>query len=283
MAILENLGLSPEEVEARRSIFGGSDANKLMKGGADVIDLWKFKTGKIPNDDFSDDLFVMLGHYIEPFHREWFTKKTGIVVSQDDLKIRHSDHSLCPRTASLDGRVVVPPGAAIWEGKFVTGYVKLTEVIERYQPQAHHNMHCAGTSHAVLSVLIGTARHEWVIIEKDQFYLNELLDLEERFWDCVTRNVEPDFAFVAPPTDNARMGVVEPSRPTRIVDMRTNNEWMSLVVDYLETKEASDKHDDTKKKLKDLVPTDAAKVHGGGIEINRDKRGSLRFSKGAEE
>lgn len=285
MPILESLGLSKEQVEARRTIFGGSDANKLMKGGSNVIDLWNFKTGRAENDDFSDDLFVMLGHYIEPFHREWFTKKTGVPVSMDDLSISHPDHSVCPRTASLDGRAVVTDRAAIWEGKFVTGYVKLVEVIETYQPQLHHNMHCAGTDLAVLSVMLGTAKHEWVVVEKDQFYLNQLLDREDKFWDCVVRNVKPDFAEISAPTDNARMGHVPSAkeRPTRILDMRTNNEWVSTVHDYLGTKDASARHDEAKEKLKSMVPADVAKVYGAGIEINRDSRGALRFSKGAEE
>lgn len=287
MTILGSLGLTPEQVEARRSIFGGSDANKLMKGGQDVIDLWNFKTGKAPNDDFSDDLFVMLGHYIEPFHREWFTKKTGIAVAMDDLAVAHKDHESCPRTASLDGRVILPtPGeAAIWEGKFVTGYVKLVEVIEKYQPQLHHNMHCAGTNYAVLSVMLGTAKQEWVVVEKDQFYLNQLLDLEDRFWDCVIRNVRPDFAGVPSPTNNATMGAapLAKAKPARIADMRTNNLWISTVFEYLSTQGTHDKHLEAKETLKKMVEPDVAKAHGGGIEINRDSRGALRFSKGAEE
>jgi hypothetical protein len=51
--------------------------------------------------------------------------------------------------------------------------------------------------------------------------------------------------------------------------------WVSCGADWLLNKDAAKVADEASKILKSIVPTDAKRVHGGGIQITRNKAGAL--------
>jgi hypothetical protein len=57
--------------------------------------------------------------------------------------------------------------------------------------------------------------------------------------------------------------------------MAGNNNWASSAVAWLETKDAAKKAKDSEKSLKELVPADAKRCFGHGVEITRNRAGSL--------
>lgn len=279
--ILSTLGLSAEQKALRQTSLGGSDANTIMGGDEKkLLRLWKEKRGEAEPEDLSDILAVQMGSFTEPFNVAWFEKQTGFTVAECGIALR--DESNCARpfmACTLDGKVYVDDNgdpAGVFEAKHCGTRSTDAEIFARYVPQLTHNCLVAGERRAWLSVFKGNG--DWVMFEYqlDDDYAARLIAAEEAFWECV-RTGKPPCAVPSEPTPKP-VGVVE-------YDMEAsgNNAWAAFAGEYLETKLAADRHATAKDELKALVPPDASKCFGHGVEIRRDKRGSLRFYDKGEE
>lgn len=277
-ALLSNLGLSAEQRALRKDAIGGSDANTIMGGDEKkLLRLYREKRGEVEGEDLSDILAVQMGSFTEPFNAAWFEKNTGYVVIGSGKLVKHPTLSFM--RATLDGEVVNDFGMdsemelGVFEAKHCGTRSTDAEIFARYVPQLTHNCLCAGFERAFLSVFKGNG--DWVMFEYelDDAYAERLIAAETDFWECV-RTGKPPVAVPSEPTPKP-VGVVE-------YDMEAlgSNEWASQAADYIETELAADRHDIAKNALKSLVPEDASKCFGFGIEIRRDKRGALRFFKG---
>jgi hypothetical protein len=69
--------------------------------------------------------------------------------------------------------------------------------------------------------------------------------------------------------------VAPPVKPIKTYDMTGDNLWASEAVVWLENRTAARKAAAAEKDLKGLVPLDAVRCHGHGIEIRRDRAGRL--------
>jgi predicted phage-related endonuclease len=280
-ALLQTLGLSPEQLALRKDALGGSDANTIMSGDEKrLLRLWKEKRGEAEPEDLSDILAVQMGSFTEPFNAAWFEKNTGYRVIGSGKIANHP--TIRHMRATLDGEVVEAFGTdderelGVFEAKHCGTRSTDAEIFARYVPQLTHNCLCAGFERAFLSAFKGNG--DWVMFEYelDIGYAERLVAAEAAFWECV-RTGKPPCAVPAEPTPKP-VGVVE-------YDMEAlgSNEWASHCVDYIETELAADRHEIARKGLKSLVPDDASKCFGHGIIISRDKRGALRFSKGEHQ
>jgi hypothetical protein len=63
--------------------------------------------------------------------------------------------------------------------------------------------------------------------------------------------------------------------------MQGNNKWAAHADEWIKTKPAADTCKDAEKSLKALVPDDAKKCHGYGIQITRDRAGRLSLRNAA--
>lgn len=271
--LLDNLGLSPAAIAARKDCIGGSDANTIMSGKDDrIIALWRQKRGEAGSDDLSDVLAVQMGSFTEPLNAAWFEKQTGNMV-QGAGKI--AQHATIPHMrATLDGEVFDPLAderLGIFEAKHCGTRNTDAELFARYVPQLTHNCLCAGASVAFLSVFKGNG--DWVMFEYDldADYAARLVEAEAAFWECVRTGT--------PPAQLPDMPAPKP-RGVKEYDMSLSNAWAAHAADYIETELAADRHEIAKRSLKALVPDDASRCVGHGITIARDKRGALRFGKG---
>lgn len=258
------LGLSPDQVAARRLTFGGSDANILMNGDPAAIQaLWEVKTGKAEPEDLSRILPVQLGSWTEEFNRYWFETQTGRQVTDEGAR-----HINGFRACNLDGMTTTEGGqSAVFEAKHVNGFSKMDEVTQRYMPQLHHNSWLAGTNYAVLSVLLGTQGWECVEVPIDEWYMCALIDQETQFWQCVETDTPPlGFEPIKAP--------VAPEK-FRKVDFTGNNEWGALAADWLSNRGAAKKFETAVKGIKGLVEPDVGHAVGHGIEAKRSKAGAL--------
>lgn len=279
--ILSTLGLSAEAKLLRRDAIGGSDANTIMGGDEKkLLRLWKEKRGEAEPEDLSDNLAVQMGSFTERLNIAWFEKNTGYTVIGNG---KIANHPTIPHMrATLDGEVVSDFGTdseaelGVFEAKHCGTRNTDAELFARYVPQLTHNALCAGFERAFLSCFKGNG--DWVMFEYelDAAYAERLVAAEADFWECV-RTGKPPCAVPAEPTPKP-VGVVE-------YDMAElgNNAWASFAGEYLETKLAADRHEAAKKELKALVPDDASKCFGHGVEVRRDKRGALRFYDKGEE
>lgn len=269
IAALSDLGLTQERKALRKSMIGGSDANILMSGEEDrIYRLWQVKRGEAEDEDLSDNLAVQLGSYTEPFNRLWFEKVSKLTVYGAGQQLVHEDYDFIGCT--LDGLVNYEGSPAIFEAKHVGAFnYKLDTIVERYQPQLQHCMAVAGANHALLSVISGNSKHDWIAVESDPFYQQQLIDIEIAFWRAVESGVAPArTAAIAAPVS---------AKTLAIADMSASNEWGAAADDFLRTKLQAQTHEKAKDTLKSLIPADAWKARGAGIEVERDKRGALRI------
>ena len=254
----------------RRSGIGGSDANILMAGDPErICRLWHEKLGLVDPEDLSWVLPVQIGSLTEELNAAFYTHATGREVTDRNLQMVAP--SIPYMRCELDGMTTTGAGhPAIWEAKHVNAFSNADEVKARYMPQLHHNMHIAGAKWAVLSLFLGTQKHEIIEVERDDGYLMTLLDVEKRFWDSVTSDIMPEgFAPQAAPV---------PFESLRTVDMTENNVWAMHSVDWLAHKDAAKTHENAAKALKSLIGNDVGKATGYGVQIKRNKAGSLMIA-----
>jgi len=273
VSVLDTLGLSAEAIAKRRHSLGGSDANTIMGGNTDrIYRLWQEKRGEVEGDDLSGNLAVQMGSFTEPLNIAWFEKQTGNRVYGSGAMVTRDSHSY-PIHTTLDGMVSDGNGdtLGIFEAKHSNTRATDAELFARYVPQLTHACIVTGETRAFLSVFKGNA--DWVMFEYalDDTYAAALIEAEAAFWRCVQDGTEP---CAAPPVKTPKpVGVIE-------YDMTTSNAWTVAAANYTGTVLAAAQNEAAKKLLKELVPDDASKAHGHGIEIRRAKNGSLRFYEG---
>lgn len=250
-------------LEKRRNYIGGSDANILMSGDGERIHrLWEIKTGRAEDEDLSTVLPVRFGMITEPLNIEWFERETGLAVTRRGEHAVLEDHPFVACT--LDGWA----DGGVYEAKCLNAFTDMTKARETYWPQLHHNMAATGAGHAYLSCFFGTLKYEWCRVECDVAYLSELLSREQEFW----ASVESD----TPPPGFAPVEAIVPDAIVEY-DMGGNNEWGSAAHDWRENYAAHKTFTSAEKLLKGLVPDDAARCFGAGLEINRAKNRALRI------
>ena len=252
--------------EKRRRHLGGSDANILMSGNPGKIrELWEIKTGQRSPDDLEDNFQVQLGIFTEDFNRWWFVKTTDIgVVSPIEHRVSKAHPFMA---AHVDGEALLPKGgSAVFEAKHVGAFKPLTEIVAQYQPQLHHNMIVMGWETAFLSLIIGNS-FEFVEVPFNHEYAQELVRVEQDFWECVTLKL--------PPSDEAPK--IKPPEAFKTVDMTGNNAWADAAHVWITTAIVAGKFETAAKDIKAMVPPDAKVCRGHGIQVDRSKAGALRI------
>jgi predicted phage-related endonuclease len=260
---LAHLRLAPTDLSGRRLGIGCSDANIILSGDAERIRrLWLEKRGAVEPADLSTTRAVMLGCWTEAFNRQWFEQLTNETVSSHGQVFNCSRHQW--RSCTVDG--VIERCNAIFEAKHTNGFARAEEVLERYMPQRQHNMAVTNCDRAFLSVIFGNHKFEIFEVAADWLYQIELLDAEERFWNCVQTGREP--VAVEPPP---------PPRPigSREVCLEGRNEWASAAFDWLTHKGAAKIHAAACAATKSLVEEDVTRAFGHGIEAKRNKSGAI--------
>ena len=183
---------TPEEKERRRKFIGGSDAPVIMKGthfSKTVKKLWMEKLGKAEEEDLSNKLAVQMGIYTEAFNRKWFTRKTGIKVSRNNCSFLVSrDHEFIG--GNLDGRVTTDDGPGVWEAKHTSSFGK-GDIIDTYYAQLQHLMYVTDTGYSIISVLQDNNKFFWELVERNQLYIDDLVEKEIEFWSHVTDGTQP--------------------------------------------------------------------------------------------
>lgn len=257
----------------RNKYIGGYDAGLIMSG--DWNKLYRIKTGLDDPEDLSMVFPVQLGAYTEEFHLNWIEQSYfGEPIINRNEFVKHRTYSFI--AGHCDG--VVAQHRGVVEAKHVGGYEDLQTTIDRYTPQMAH--YCAITDHndCFLSVIQGNREPVVTKVSIPQSYIDDLIQAELKFWDCVVHGVEPD--PLEPEIPLPETGILYDDM--RVVDMSTNNAWGFLAAEYFDQEEAAKGFNETKKDLKVLIDDDVKEAYGYGLKIKRDKRGSLRFSKHKE-
>jgi predicted phage-related endonuclease len=266
------LGLSRMELETRIHSIRGSDAN-IIAGD----DLWKInrlisvKRGEAEPEDLSRNKACMLGTYNEALNVRFFEMDTGLRVHGRNST---ADHPFEPHYGcSRDGMVDHPQyGETVFEAKY-TSQTNLETITRTYYPQVVHNMDCSGVKWAILSAIMGGTKYGFVSVELDMDYLAALRARTDMVWEAIQGDgilgPLPEMPKPVMPAMFLR------AEPVDLATLKEANEIGSLAPDYIRTFEAAKLHTKVAKKLKGLMPEDAADMTGFGLKGTRNAAGAL--------
>jgi hypothetical protein len=300
-------GLTEEQLAYRRRYVCGSDAADVMKGN--WLELWKIKTGAIPEPDLYDklsptldyhvlkhftrerlELTRLLGHATEPLNAFWYEKQTGREVTRRGEWAVSRRHAFMG--AHLDGVSTTSRGEpCYWDAKW-TGRADEAFVL-RQTPQGVHNATILGVDWWGLSVFVGNGKWEWIEQPVDPLYQAQLISMERRFWDYVTSEVEPQEGYeppVAAPKPQPKLRTVSLDGGKYDPETQTweppegggapnwASDFVRLAYAFHNTEAAFKRHAIVRDELKALVPEDVGVVLRGDFKLARDKAGAIRMS-----
>lgn len=256
--------LSPTQLAARDGKLTASRIACLMTGDeAKILDLWRELTGDpsyVP-EDLSGVWAVQLGSHTESLNLDWYERRTGKPLSRRGDVVIHPQYDWAACTLDAwDDDLNAPV-----ECKHVGGFEKTGAILERYAPQAHWQMIVTGADKCIFSIIEGAREPIIEVVERDNEYAAELSRRAHAFMQCVW-NLTPPVALPA---------VAAPVKPEKAYDFATNNQWCSEAVTWATCRQAAKDFAAAERELKKLVPADAMRVTGGGIECKRDKAGRL--------
>src|SRR5262245_57962187 len=253
--------LTEAQIKARSGKLTASRVACLMTGDAEkIMALYLEMIGEGEPEDLSRVWPVRLGEATEQLSLDWFEMNNGPLTRRGDVVI----HPKYPwAAATLDGWCEALQ--CVVECKHVGGREPLEIIIDRYQPQMQWQMEVTGAAECALSVIMGANEPVVEFIPRDDEYIAEMIVRGRQFMHCVeTRRVPVVLEPVAPPAD-----------ATKIIDMTGNNEWGNLASLWIEKSPAAIAARDAEKVLKSMMPAEAKKCHGHGIQITRDRAGRL--------
>jgi predicted phage-related endonuclease len=254
----------PEWHAARRLGIGGSDANILINGDdAAIIRLWREKRGEAEPEDLTWVLPVQIGIATEELNLAWFHHETQEIITLVNHMVTSRKHPFM--RATLDAATAT---GAVVEAKHVNPYSNMDEVVARYTPQLTHNMVVAEADTAYLSVIKGTQEYFVQKVTLDPFYADALIEQEAKFWACVQSGESP--RSLPPPPQPPK-----PLEDMRTVDMSKSNTWAVEAQNWLQNREAAKTWDSAAKSLKAATEADVRRAWGAGVEVVRNKAGSL--------
>lgn len=256
--------LSPTQLAQRDGKLTASAVGCLMSGDSKkILNLWRELTGDpsyVP-EDLSGIWAVQLGSHTEVLNLDWYERRTGKPLSKRGDVIVHPkiEWAACTLDA-WDDDLLAPV-----ECKHVGGFEPVETIIARYAPQGHWQMIVTGAKQCIFSIISGAREPVIEIVDYDESYAAELMMRAKLFMECVF-DLRPPVVFEP---------VAPPAKAEKVYDYSTNNHWCSEAVIWQQTHQAAKDFAASEKALKQLVPADAMRVFGAGIEAKRDKANRL--------
>jgi hypothetical protein len=260
------VSLTAEQQAQRKGKLTASRVSVLMKGDpAGILRLYREMIGEEVEENLDHVWPVQLGSATEKLNLDWYERKNNTILHGRGLVVQHP--TLDWAAATLDG--FDADNVCPVECKHVGGREPLEVIIDRYQPQMQWQMACTRSKKCALSVIMGANEPivEYVPFAID--YTAEMFERAEHFMMCVSMKM--------PPVKLAPIG--PPVIPHSVRDMSRNNKWAHNAIEWLTTKEASDRCDLAQKALKAMVLPEDLKVFGHGVRITRDRAGRLSLRK----
>jgi hypothetical protein len=296
---MNGLGLSAEQIAARRKYIQAGDAARIMSG--EWRSVWREKKGLAEGEDLSGVLPVQLGSMTEPFNLAWAERTTGREINyysgnplmrgiwrllhghdsaalgfyanmyEEELQISEAYPWMA---CNLDGMTTTPQGnRCVIDAKHL-GQAYEQEVL-RYTAAGTHQATVMGCDWWALSCLIGNRKHEVIYQEIDALYQASLIAKEREFWGYVTRGEEPEDRVepVAPPKPQPKRREINLDLTPAAERPNWSGEFARLARSFAETDGAAKLHAITRREMAELVPDDVGLVQLGLVRLKRDGRG----------
>jgi putative phage-type endonuclease len=177
----------------RKKGIGGSDASAILgfNPWKSAFELYIEKTSDEVRE--IDNEAIHWGNVLENVVAEEFTRRTGIKVRRRNQMLRHPKHEFM--IANID-RDVVGERALLeckttnafnieaWEGE---------QIPPAYICQLQHYMAVLGYEKAYIAVLIGGQKFVWKEVERDDEFIELMIEAERNFWENhVLKGIPPE-------------------------------------------------------------------------------------------
>jgi predicted phage-related endonuclease len=252
------------QIEARKGRLTGSRIACLMTADAPaILRLYREMIGEEREEDLSRIWPVQLGSATEQLNLDWYEMK-GNPLSRRGEVVIHPHHDWAAATLDAwDDTLACPV-----EAKHCGGREPFEVVVDRYQPQLQWECEVTGATQCVFSVIMGANEPVVEYIDRHPGYAGEMVRRGQQFMHCVAARTPPVVLPAVPPPVDA----------SKIYDFTGDNRWANSAATWLATKAYARECIEAEKYLKSIVPEDAKKVTGYGVQITRDRarRLSLR-------
>lgn len=174
-------------LELRRAGVGGSDVGSLVGVNRykSAYQVWLEKTGRLADEDLSDNDAVYFGNVLEWAVADRFSNRTGFTVWDPKAMYRDPQRPwrlATPDRLMVDGDGVVGVLEVKTAGHFAGDEWADGQVPEPYELQGAHYAGLLGLPYCYFVVLIGGQRLEWRRVDVDEGYATDVGDVVDRFW-----------------------------------------------------------------------------------------------------
>lgn len=292
--MLDTLGLTHEEIEARKKYIGASEIKKIIDG--DWLELYEEKMG-ITTTDLSDVFQVQLGLYTESFNLQWTMKMKPELFTNNDLSFNQmitDDKGFKPTFyhQSLDFLAATPdaictvngvPGIMDFKHTHPNAWGKKDyasaedRVIDTYKWQMQQQMLCTGREVAVIVPIYGNTYGPEIILHKNEEMQQIIMKKAKQFWEHIILEIEPrnQDPVAGPSISHDNMRSIDEDE---FKSWNAYDEWCDLAKTFPQLSAAEKDLKVTKEKLKAIIPDDVKLIQGGGLVAKRNKKGAVTIS-----
>ena len=254
---------TPEQQAERRKGIGASEAAAALGvcPWKSRFQLWAEKTGKADPPDLDAVEAVEWGDILEAVICETFAKRTGRRVHHNEGQAmeHHSKHDFMfatPDATQMDKSprpeigVLQIKTTSLWRGDAWAEDARLP-----YRVQVQHEMACTGRKWGTLVCLIGGQKMVHFDQERNQKFIDAMIEEEAKFWELVTSDTPPEPDGSAATTEVLRR--LYPLDDGEIIALPAESaEWDELLVEMkLAIKQLNFEKNELQNKLKAAMGT----------------------------
>lgn len=199
LRLVSTKDLSREDwLDVRKRGIGSSDSSAAigLNPYKSQLELWLEKTNRDqglakPNQD-DDSTPVFWGVVLEPVVASQYQRRTGNKVRKVNAVLQHPEFPWM--LANIDREVIGSAEVQTLECKTagINGAKLWREGVPKYvEVQVMHQLAVTGKQAADVAVLLGGQQLEVYRIERDEFLIQNLIELERQFWHYVETDTPP--------------------------------------------------------------------------------------------
>lgn len=190
MGELRQFKTREEWLEARKGGIGGSDAaNILGVGYGSALETYSEKIGLIEPQEDNDAM--KWGRKLEPLVAEAYQEETGRELKDHGFNIWQGSE---PFLLASQDRQIIKPQTGHLEIK-TSNYIKEGELAEEipipWQVQYQHSLAATGLEWGGFAILLNARKLFWVDVERDNSFIEAMLEAETKFWKRVQDHDPP--------------------------------------------------------------------------------------------
>ena len=261
-----------EWLQVRRSGIGGSDAAAALglSPWKSALELWQEKVSG-QNQPHQENEAMIWGRLMEPVITREFVRRTGLAVTPMRSMLQAANWPWM--LADLDGLVEDPQrGRGVFEVKTASAYKQDQWAEDRcpdsYLLQINHYMAVTGLSFAVICVLIGGNKLQWLTVDRDDELIASLVELEHRFWNHVLTQSPPPVDGSTACAEMLSRKYPSSSNPAPLILPVEADSWIQ---DYLQAKLEEDTAAERKRlaenRIKEVMKEHERSTSPGGKQV----------------